>query len=264
MMISLRTVIWLADGDTAGPCHRGQYHQALSCRRPGAMCSPSWSINSLSIWRERGVHSCKTTQQMCINYHLPLQRGAAAEAVGKACPSIMGSCLVTLPETAHTICGLSLTHKLTTTKTGMYRVSILTSVGQCLWPLLSSALSKGSHTWQVGVHRHTHSKLVSKNRKWNVKVKSLSRVRLFATPMDYIAYQVPPSMGFSRQEYWSGLRCPPPGDLPNPGIQPQYPALAGGLFTTEPPGKQSSSVTQSCPTLCDPMNHSTPGLPVHH
>ena len=71
-------------------------------------------------------------------------------------------------------------------------------------------------------------------------------------------------MGFSRQEYWSGLPCPPPGDLPDPGIQPQYPALAGGLFTTEPPGKQSSSVAQSCPTLCDPMNHSTPGLPVHH
>ena len=71
-------------------------------------------------------------------------------------------------------------------------------------------------------------------------------------------------MGFSRQEYWSGLPCPPPGDLPDPGIQPQYPALAGGLFTTEPPGKQSSSVAQSCPPLCDPMNHSTPGLPVHH
>ena len=71
-------------------------------------------------------------------------------------------------------------------------------------------------------------------------------------------------MGFSRQEYWIGLPCPPPGDLPDPGIQPQYPALAGGLFTTEPPGKQSSSVAQSCPPLCDPMNHSTPGLPVHH
>ena len=46
-------------------------------------------------------------------------------------------------------------------------------------------------------------------------------------------------MGFSRQEYWSGLPFPPPGDLPNPGIQPESPespALAGRFFTTEPPG----------------------------
>ena len=47
-------------------------------------------------------------------------------------------------------------------------------------------------------------------------------------------------MEFSRQEYWSGLPCPPPGDLPNPGIKPVPPALAGGLFTTEPPGKPST------------------------
>ena len=52
------------------------------------------------------------------------------------------------------------------------------------------------------------------------------------------------SMGFSRQEYWSGLSFPPPGDLPDPGIEPQTPAtpaLAGGFFTTEPPGKSRQS-----------------------
>ena len=49
-------------------------------------------------------------------------------------------------------------------------------------------------------------------------VKSLSRVRLFAAPWT-VAYQVPPSMGFSRQEYWSGLPFPSPGDLPNPAIE---------------------------------------------
>ena len=43
--------------------------------------------------------------------------------------------------------------------------------------------------------------------------------------------------GFSRQEYWSGLPCPPPGDLPNPGIEPMSPVLPGRFFTTEPPGK---------------------------
>ena len=44
-------------------------------------------------------------------------------------------------------------------------------------------------------------------------------------------------MGFSRQEYWRGLPRPPPGDLPDPGIEPTFPALAGGFFTAEPPGK---------------------------
>ena len=63
-----------------------------------------------------------------------------------------------------------------------------------------------------------------------------SCVQLFATPW-IIALQAPLSMGFSQQEYWSGLPCPPPGDLPDPGIEPASPALAGGFFTTEPPGK---------------------------
>ena len=53
----------------------------------------------------------------------------------------------------------------------------------------------------------------------NVKVKSLGRVRLFATPW-IVAYQVPPSMGFSRQEYWSALPFPSPGDLSDSGIEP--------------------------------------------
>ena len=44
-------------------------------------------------------------------------------------------------------------------------------------------------------------------------------------------------MGFPRQEYWNGLPCPPPGDLPNPGIKPESPTLAGRFFTAEPPGK---------------------------
>ena len=52
-----------------------------------------------------------------------------------------------------------------------------------------------------------------------------------------VVHQVPLSMGFPRQEYWSGLPFPSPGDLPDPGIKPRSPALAGGFFTTEPPGK---------------------------
>ena len=57
-----------------------------------------------------------------------------------------------------------------------------------------------------------------------VLVKSLSRVRLFVTTWT-VAHQAPPSMEFSRQEYWSGLPFPSPGDLPNPGIEPGSPAL---------------------------------------
>ena len=70
----------------------------------------------------------------------------------------------------------------------------------------------------------------------------LSPVSLFATPWT-LAHQTPLPMGFYRQEYWSGLPFPPPRDLPDAGIEPaspMSPALAGGFFTTEPPGKPSS------------------------
>ena len=69
-----------------------------------------------------------------------------------------------------------------------------------------------------------------------MKVKLLSRVRLFAT-LWTVAHQAPLSMGFSRQEYWSGLPFPSPGDLPNPGIKPRSPALQADTLTSEPPGK---------------------------
>ena len=67
-------------------------------------------------------------------------------------------------------------------------------------------------------------------------MKSLSRVRLFATPWT-VAYQAPQSVEFSRQEYWSGLPFPFPGDLPDPGIEPGSPALHADTLTSEPPGK---------------------------
>ena len=66
-----------------------------------------------------------------------------------------------------------------------------------------------------------------------------SHVRLFATSWT-VACQASLSVEMSRQEYWSGLPFPTPGDLPDSGIEPTFPAspaLAGGFFTTEPPGK---------------------------
>ena len=58
----------------------------------------------------------------------------------------------------------------------------------------------------------------------------------FATPWT-VTYQAPLSMGFPRQDYWSGVPRPPPGDLPDPGTEAAPPALPGVFFTTEPPGK---------------------------
>ena len=68
----------------------------------------------------------------------------------------------------------------------------------------------------------------------------LSHVHLFATPWT-VARPAPLSVGFSRREYWSGLPCPPPGDLPTPEIEPWCPALQVGSLPCEPLGKPFSS-----------------------
>ena len=118
--------------------------------------------------------------------------------------------------------------------------------------------------------------------KWKVKVKLLSRVWLFATPWT-AAHQAPLSMGFSRQEYWSGVPLPSPAICNYTGVKCLVAAvqrLGGGTevycckivlsyrkwqtyFMVD--FKRFSSVQSlSCVQLCDPMNRSTPGLPVHH
>ena len=82
----------------------------------------------------------------------------------------------------------------------------------------------------------------NKLRSWHLapiekkesKVKLLSHVRLFLTQWT-VAYQAPPSMGFSRQEYWSGLPFPSPGDLPDPVIKPRSPAMQADVLPSEPP-----------------------------
>ena len=107
-------------------------------------------------------------------------------------------------------------------------------------------------------------------------MKSLSHVRIFATPWT-VAYQTPPSMGFSRQEYWSGLPFLSPGVLSNPRIEPVSPALQAATLTSEPPGKPSRIiywspqpllfmyyccclVAKSYPTL---WTHGPPGSSIH-
>ena len=86
------------------------------------------------------------------------------------------------------------------------------------------------HVWGNWMKTH-ESVLIS-------EVKLLSHIWLFATPWT-VAYQAPLSMEFSRQEYWSGLPFPSPGDLPDPGIKPRSPALQADALPSEPPGKLS-------------------------
>ena len=96
-----------------------------------------------------------------------------------------------------------------------------------------------------------------------------SCVQLFST-LWTVACQALLSMEFSRLEYWSELPFPSPGHLLDPGIEPaplRSLALASGFITTRATWEDPSvfsSVAQSCRTLCDPMNRSRPGLPVHH
>ena len=90
------------------------------------------------------------------------------------------------------------------------------------------------HPSKMGVSRALKNIVLEPDER--KKVKSLSHVQLFATPWT-VAYQGPLSMGFSRQQYWSGLPFPSPGDLPDPGIEARFPALRADALPPEPPGK---------------------------
>ena len=101
---------------------------------------------------------------------------------------------------------------------------------------------------------HTTSK-----QRWGVRIltKSFMHAQLlshvgFSETLWTIAFQSPLSMDFSRQEHWSGLPCPPPGDLPDPGVKPPSPAppaLACRFFTTGPPGKPLEWPIKAVPDL---------------
>ena len=84
----------------------------------------------------------------------------------------------------------------------------------------------------------------------------------FATPWT-VACQTHLSMGFPRQEHWSGLSFPLPGDLPNPGIKSRFPALAGRFFTTESPGKPNHTSSLSFRTHTTSANTGGGQLSLH-
>ena len=91
-----------------------------------------------------------------------------------------------------------------------------------------------------------------------------SRVQFFAS-LWTVAHQTPLSMGFSRQEYWSGLPCPPPGNLPDPEIKPVSSAFQMDSFPVSHQGSPVKSysglVAKLCSTLWDPMDCSPPSSP---
>jgi len=108
----------------------------------------------------------------------------------------------------------------------------------CPWDFPGKSTGVGCHCllckYQL-LRVHTLCHIPSSVVKLSPRLKFLSRVWLFATPWT-IAHQAPPSMGFSRPEYWNGLPFPSPGDLPNPGIEPRSLALRADALPSEPPG----------------------------
>ena len=114
-------------------------------------------------------------------------------------------------------------------------VKVLHSICQQIWKT-----QQWPQDWKNQFSFQSQRKTIQ--RMFKVKVKSLSPVRLFAI-LWTIAHQAPLSMGFSRQEYWSGLPFPSLGDLPNPGIEPGSPALQTDTLTAELPGKPKNVQT---------------------
>ena len=103
------------------------------------------------------------------------------------------------------------------------------------------------------------SVLLKHIKLYKVKVNSLSRVWLFATPWT-VAHKTPPSIEFSRQVYWSGLPFPSPGDLPDPGLESGSPALQTDALPSEPPGKHLNLQGFLQNQVKSLVTYDTPGL----
>ena len=125
---------------------------------------------------------------------------------------------------------------------------ITDSMGINLGELLETVRDK--EAWHATVHGVAESQTQLRDLATTLlsKLLLLSRVQLFCDPWT-VAHQAPLSMRFPRQEYWSGLPIPSPGDLLNPQIKPTLQAAAAKLL-------------QSCLTLCDPIDGSPPGYAI--
>ena len=115
---------------------------------------------------------------------------------------------------------------------------------------------KDGGAWCLPLWKDSRGKNIHMHRHTRCCAQSLSHVWLFATPWT-VARQAPLSMGFSRQEYCSGWPCPPPGDLPGPGIQPaspKPPALAAGSLPPAAPGKPRHTYGEQIIKRCQNTN----------
>ena len=119
-----------------------------------------------------------------------------------------------------------------------------------LRPWLRQSLRDCSYLW-----------VVNHAAGWMLLLSRFSHIRLVATPWT-AAHQAPPSLGFSRQEYWSGETFPSPRDIPDPGIKPRLALQADSLLYAVVAAAAAAKSLQSCPTLCDPIDGSPPGSPV--
>ena len=125
------------------------------------------------------------------------------------------------------------------TKNIVNLISVLTTWG---YPCVESSLVLLVITKTLlQQHKERLNTWTSPDGQYQQQLHSLSRVQLFATPWT-VAHQASLSMGFSRQEYWSGLPFPSPGDLPDPGIKPKSPILQADALTSEPPGMVNTEI----------------------
>ena len=125
------------------------------------------------------------------------------------------------------------------TKNIVNLISVLTTWG---YPCVESSLVLLVITKTLlQQHKKRLNTWTSPDGQYQQQLHSLSRVWLFATPWT-VAHQASLSMGFSRQEYWSGLPFPSPGDLPDPGIKPKSPILQADALTSEPPGMVNTEI----------------------
>ena len=113
-----------------------------------------------------------------------------------------------------------------------------------IWPSNSTPMDIAKRT-KPYVHTQTCTRIF--RTVLSIPFIHFSHVRLCVT-LRTVDHQAPPSMGFSRQEYWSGLPFPSPGDLPDSGIEPRSPTLQADYLLSEPPGKPRS-IVHNCPKV---------------
>ena len=148
------------------------------------------------------------------------------------------------------LCRLLLIHSVVTKKcvkkSGLPDLELVLSLAWTHWLLIHvrllpylSDIARSNVMWVILFNPHNSPIIIPISRMRKLKIQKLSDLAHLQTESEVaqscptLCDQVPPSMGFSRQEYWSGLPFPSPGDLPDPGIEPRSPALQADSLVAE-------------------------------